>query len=89
MDWCLIKCLIGKRFAGNLCLYFTITIGAFYRERGGSVFHLPHKKFEDVNAGTCGRFATVPFRAANSSDRTELSIAVVATPLREPSNIGN
>jgi hypothetical protein len=28
------KCLIRKKFAGNLSLYFTITSGAFYCERG-------------------------------------------------------
>ena len=28
------KCLIRKKSAGNFCLYFTITTGAFYCERG-------------------------------------------------------
>jgi hypothetical protein len=68
--------------------YFTITVGAF-TVKGGSVFPLPHQKFEDVTAGTCGRLATVPYRAANSNDRTEHSFAVVATHFREPTNIGN
>ena len=53
------------------------------------MFRLLRQKFDDVSAGTCRRYATVPYRSVNSNDRTEHSIAVVATPLRGPCNIGN